>query len=65
MSQWLNGLSNEERRDIEEDNAIAYQTGVINLDEFVKCLVKLGYNATDIVDWEKRFRPEPQENDGD
>lgn len=60
---WLNGLSDEDRKEIYEDNCAAYQSGVIGEKEFLECLIKLGYNATDIEEAEKFYRPAPPENE--
>lgn len=62
---WLNGLSDDDRKEMFEDNVSAYNSGVIGLTEFTLCLAKLGYNATDIADLERFYRPEPPENDDD
>lgn len=63
MSAWLNGLSQEEKREIQEDACVAYQTGVIPLTEFSGILAGIGMNATDIAELEKFYRPSPPENE--
>jgi hypothetical protein len=60
---WLNGLSKEEVAEILLDNCNAYSTGVIGSVEFTMCLVKLGYNATDIAELEQQYRPPASEDD--
>lgn len=62
---WLNGLSDEDKKEMFEDNCAAYNQGIIELREFTLCLAKLGYNATDIADLERFYRPKPPEDDGD
>lgn len=62
---WLNGLNDEDKKEMFSDNCAAYNTGVIGLLEFTLCLAKLGYNATDIAELEQFYRPEPPENDDD
>lgn len=62
---WLNSLSDDDKREMYEDSCAAYQDGRINFNEFVRALGKLGYNATDIADAEKFYRPTPSENDED
>jgi hypothetical protein len=62
---WLNGLSDDDKREMYEDNCSAYQAGYIGYNEFYQCLVKLGYNATDIADAERFYRPNPPENEDD
>lgn len=58
---WLSGLSDEDKKEMYEDNCAAYQSGSINETEFKMALAKLGYNATDIADAEKFYRPTPPE----
>lgn len=65
MSTWLNGLSDQDKREMYEDTCAAYQTGQINLLTFTQSLARLGYNATDIAEAEKFYRPEPPENEED
>lgn len=65
MSSWLNGLTKEEQDEIYTDNCNAYNQGIVNEAEFRNCLVRLGYNAKDIEDLEKFYRPPPPENEGD
>lgn len=60
---WLNSLSDDDRKEMYEDNCAAYKAGIIQLKEFVLCLATLGYNATDIAELERFYRPEPPEND--
>lgn len=62
---WLNGLSKEDQEEMYEDNCVAYNSGVIEKKEFETCLVKLGYNATDIAELEKFYQPAPPENEDD
>ena len=63
---WQAGLSDEDREEMYKDNCDAYNAGVIGLREFTLCLAKLGYNATDIADLERFYRPAPPEDeDGD
>lgn len=56
-------LSDEDRKEIYEDTCAAYQAGVISLVEFTSRLAEIGYNATDISDLEKFYRPSPPEDD--
>jgi hypothetical protein len=60
---WINGLSDQDRKEMFSDNCDAYNSGAIGLTEFTLCLAKLGYNATDIADLERFYRPAPPEND--
>jgi len=60
---WLNGLSDQDRREMYEDTCKAYQSSEISLVTFTTSLAKLGYNATDIAELEKFYRPSPPEND--
>jgi len=46
-----------------EDSCAAYQAGTIDFKEFTLTLAKLGYNATDIYEAEKFYRPSPPENE--
>jgi hypothetical protein len=62
---WLNGLSDDDRKEMFDDNCDAYNSGVIGFDDFVRCLAKLGYNATDIAELERFYRPTPPENEDD
>ena len=62
---WISGLSTEEKLEKEQDNCSAYQAGIIGLTEFTLCLAKLGYNATDIAEKERQYRPPPPENSDD
>lgn len=58
---WRASLSDDEVKELYEDNAAAYQGGQITFQEFVLCLAKLGYNATEIAEAEKFYRPSPPE----
>ena len=63
---WQAGLSDDDREEMFKDICDAYNAGVIGLREFTLCLAKLGYNATDIADLERFYRPAPPEDeDGD
>jgi hypothetical protein len=62
---YLNGLSSEEKEEIRRDRCDAYQSGIMGLVEFSAELARLGYNATDIADMEKFYRPSPPENEED
>lgn len=58
---WLSGLSDDDKKEMYEDNCAAYQAGLIDFKEFILALAKLGYNATDIDEAEKFYRPSPPE----
>lgn len=60
---WLSGLSSEEKCEMEEDSCEAFQRGMISDIEFRLALGRLGYNATDIQDFVKQYRPGPPENE--
>lgn len=60
---WMNGLSREERQEVYEDRCAAYQQGIMSLQKFTIDLAKLGYNATDIAEAERFYRPSPPENE--
>lgn len=60
---WLNGLSREEKEEMVKDACDAYNDARISEQEFRASLGKLGYNATDIEDLVKFYRPAPPEND--
>lgn len=60
---WLNTLSDEDKKEMYEDSCGAYQASNISFSEFVLALAKLGYNATDIADAEKFYRPVPSEDE--
>jgi len=60
---WRASLSDEEAKEMYADTCSAYQSGTIEFKEFVLSLSKLGYNATEIADAEKFYRPVPPEND--
>lgn len=59
---WLNGLSDTDKKEMYEDSCAAYQAGIIDDKDFKTALASLGYNATDIEDAEKFYRPSPAEN---
>lgn len=63
MSTWLNGMSEEEKIERYEAYCAEYQAGRLNMSDFIQLLAKLGYNATDIEEAEKFYRPAPPEND--
>lgn len=60
---WLNGLSDEDKKEMYADICAAYQSGTIDEKDLRQQLGYLGYNATDIQEAEKFYRPEPPEND--
>jgi hypothetical protein len=60
---WRASLSTEEAQEMYEDTCAAYSRGDIKQKEFFLHLAKLGYNATEIADAEKFYRPEPPENE--
>jgi len=62
---WRASLSDEEAKEIYEDTCAAYQSGKIKQSEFFILLARLGYNATEIADAEKFYRPEPPEGKDD
>lgn len=62
---WRSQFSDEEIREMYADCCAAYQSGEINQREFFLQLAKLGYNATDIYEAEKFYRPAPPENDNE
>lgn len=62
---WLSSLSDDDRKELYADSCASYQIGIINFKEFVLALAKLGYNATEIADAEKFYRPTPPENGED
>lgn len=59
---WRASLSDEEVKEMFEDSCGAYQASQIDIKEFKEVLIKLGYNATEIEDAEKFYRPSPLEN---
>lgn len=59
---WRASLSKEEIEEMYEDSCSAYNIGVISLNDLKLALGKLGYNATEIEDAEKFYRPSPPEN---
>lgn len=63
--RYTGALSSQDKQDIYEDTCAAYQAGGISLVEFTKRLAEIGYNATDIAEAEKFYRPAPPENEGD
>lgn len=54
---WLNGLTQQDKEEMFADACQAFQIEVIAESEFIMTLVKLGYNATEIADLVKEFRP--------
>jgi len=62
---WLSSLSDDDKKEMYEDTCAAYQAGNIEFKEFVLALAKLGYNATDIHEAEKFYRPALPENGDD
>lgn len=62
---WFNGLSSEEKQEIYADSCAAYQSGVIKEIDFRKSLAELHYNATDIEDLVKFYRPPAPEREDD
>lgn len=60
---WLNGLSDEDKREMFQDSTAAFQADQINEKEYRAALIKLGYNATDIEDCVKQYRPDEPELD--
>lgn len=60
---WLSSLSDNDKKELYEDSCAAYQAGNVGFKEFVLALGKLGYNATDIADAEKFYRPTPPEEE--
>lgn len=56
---WLNGLSDEDRREMFVDACDAFAKTIISEREFRQTLSKLGYNATDIEDEVRRNAPQP------
>lgn len=58
---WLSGLSDEDKKEMYEDSCAAYQSSSISMKQFILALAKLGYNATDIYEAEKFYRPSPPE----
>lgn len=56
-------LSDSDRKEIYEDACAAYQAGQLSLVSFTSILADLGYNATDIADAEKFYRPVPPEDE--
>ena len=60
---WLSSLSDEDKKEMYGDSCAAYQAGTIDFKEFTLTLAKLGYNATDIYEAEKFYRPSPPENE--
>lgn len=63
MTYYNGSLSDQDKKDIYEDACAAYQAGSISLVEFSAKLASIGYNATDIADVEKFYRPQPQESE--
>lgn len=60
---WLNGLSDDEKREMFDDSSAAFSVDLINEKEYRATLIKLGYNATDIEDCVKQYRPDEPELD--
>lgn len=60
---WYNGLSDAEKAEIYEDSCSAYHQSIITESDFRISLGKLHYNATDIEDLVKFYRPPAPEND--
>ncbi len=56
-------LSSQDKQEIFEDACAAYQAGSISLVEFTAKLAEIGYNATDIADAERFYRPPTPENE--
>lgn len=59
----FNGLSDDDRKEVYEDRCASYANGSISMSIFIQELAKLGYNASDIYEAEKFYRPTPPEND--
>lgn len=59
---WRASLSDEEAEEIFTDLCNNFNADMISEDEFRLGLAKLGYNATDIEDNVKFYRPAPQED---
>lgn len=60
---WMNGMSSEEKGERYAAYCEEYQADRLGMKEFILALAKLGYNATDIEEAEKFYRPSPPEND--
>ena len=60
---WHDGLSREEIREMTDDTCAAYEASLIDYNELRLSLAKLGYNATEIAEYEKQFRPKAPENE--
>lgn len=60
---WRASLSDSDKREMYQDSCAAFQSADISEETFRKSLVELGYNATDIEEAVKFYRPEPPEND--
>ena len=60
---WRASLSDEEADEMFKDLCDNFNADVISESEFRLGLAKLGYNATDIEDNVKFYRPSPPEND--
>lgn len=60
---WLSGLSSGDKEEMAKDSCDAFNDGKISEGELRLSLGSLGYNATDIEDLIKFYRPEPPEND--
>lgn len=62
MTHYNWSLSDQDKKDIHEDACAAYQAGGISLVEFTAKLANIGYNATDIADLERFYRPPASED---
>jgi Holliday junction resolvasome RuvABC DNA-binding subunit len=62
---WLASLSQSDKDEMFQDACQAFQGDVIAESEYIMTLVKLGYNATEIADLVKEFRPPAPEEQGD
>lgn len=60
---WRASLSDEEAKEMYENCCSSYWSGTINDIEFRLQLSKLGYNATDIAEAERFYRPSPPEGE--
>lgn len=62
---WRASISDDDAKEMYEDSCAAYHCGNITLNDFQLALAKLGYNATEIADSEKFYRPSPAEGKDD
>lgn len=59
----MHHLTKAEKDEVYADSCAAFQAGMISENAFRECLGSLGYNATDIEEAVRFYRPPPAEDE--